>query len=105
MRRLPVRYLHDAAADLDSIFDHLLDQGASARTARGFVERIEAQCERIGGLPEGYPAHPDLGPGIRIAPFEHSAVIAYRLAEDAVEIVNVFYGGRDYQSLLGNKPT
>jgi len=105
MRRLPVRYLLDAAADLDSIFDHLLDQGASPRIARAFVERIEVQCERIGGLPEGYPAHPDLGPGIRISPFERSAVIAYRLAGDAVEIVNVFYGGRDYQSLLGDKPT
>ncbi len=102
MRRLPVLYLLDAAADLDNIFDHLLEQGASPRTARGFVERIEAHCERIGGLPEGYPAHPDLGHGIRISPFERSAVIAYRLADDAVQIVNVFYGGRDYQSLLGD---
>lgn len=44
MRRLPVLYLLDAAADLDNIFDHLLEQGASPRTARGFVERIEAHC-------------------------------------------------------------
>ena len=42
----------------------------------------------------------DLGPGIRIAPFEHSAVVAYRVEDDAVEIVNVFYGGRDYEAAL-----
>ncbi|MGO6899277.1 type II toxin-antitoxin system RelE/ParE family toxin, partial [Rhizobium ruizarguesonis] len=40
-----------------------------------------------------------LAPGLRTVPFEHSAVIAYRVTK-AVEIVNVFYGGRDYESLF-----
>lgn len=41
----------------------------------------------------------DLAPGLRIVPFEHSAVIAYHVA-DAVEIVNTFYGGRNYEALF-----
>lgn len=31
-------------------------------------------------------------------PFERSTVIAYRVGR-TVEIVNVFYGGRDYETL------
>ncbi|MGN6487515.1 MAG: type II toxin-antitoxin system RelE/ParE family toxin [Devosia sp.] len=100
MRRLPVRFREEAIADLIEILDYLMGQGASEATAMGFVGRIRRRCEAIGDVPEGHPLRPDLGPGIRIAPFEHSAVIAYRLGDEAVEIVNVFYGGRDYQVLL-----
>lgn len=68
--------------------------------ALGFVDRIRRRCEAIGELPEGYPARPDLGPDIRIAPFERSAVIAYRVIDAAVEIVDMFYGGRDYEAIM-----
>jgi toxin ParE1/3/4 len=102
MRRLPVRFRAEAVADLTEILDYLMSQGASEATALGFVHRIRRTCETIGGVPEGYPSRSDLGPGIRIAPFEHSAVIAYRVDDEAVEIVNVFYGGRDYEALMRN---
>jgi toxin ParE1/3/4 len=100
MRNLPVIFRQGATKDLDGIFDYLLEQGASIRVARGFVGRIEAQCERIGNLPEGYSARPELGQGVRIAPFEHSAVIVYRMTEAAVEILRVYYGGRNYQEIM-----
>ena len=32
-------------------------------------------------------------------PFEHSAVIAYRVEGDRVRVVNVLYGGRDFEAL------
>lgn len=35
---------------------------------------------------------------LRTVPFERSAVIAY-LVSDSVEILNVFYGGKDYEAL------
>ena len=100
MRGLPVRYQREAGIDLDNIFIYLVEQGASTRTARGFVERIRARCRKIGDVPEGFPARPDLGPGIRIAPFERNAVILYRPTGDAVEIFRVFYGGGDYETLM-----
>lgn len=37
-------------------------------------------------------------------PFEHSALIAYRVAT-AVEITNIFCGGRDYESLYSSPPS
>jgi toxin ParE1/3/4 len=38
-----------------------------------------------------------------MVPFEHSTVIIYKVIEDAVEIINVFYGGRDYAALMRDK--
>lgn len=42
----------------------------------------------------------DLVQGLRTAPFEHSAVITYIIEENAVVILNIFYGGRDFETLL-----
>jgi toxin ParE1/3/4 len=100
MRQLPVRFREEAISDLDEVMTYLLDQGADVAVVQGFISRIRRQCEKVGDAPEGYPARSDLGPGIRIVPFERSAVIAYRIAADTVEIVNVFYGGRDYEALM-----
>ena len=104
MQRLPVLYHHEAGADLDNIFIYLVEQGASSSTARSFVGRIKARCEGIGDVARGFPARPDLGPGVRIAPFEHSAVILYRVSDEAVEIFRVFYGGRDYEAIMRGRP-
>jgi toxin ParE1/3/4 len=100
MRRLPVRFREEAIADLEEVIVYLAEQGADVAVIRGFINRIRRQCEKVGDAPEGYPAREDLGPGIRIVPFERSAVIAYRIEQEKVEIVNVFYGGRDYEALM-----
>ena len=42
----------------------------------------------------------DLIPGLRIVPFERSALIAYVVDADAVRIISIFYGGRDFEALL-----
>jgi toxin ParE1/3/4 len=37
---------------------------------------------------------------LRTVPFEHSAIITYVVDGDLVRIVNIFYGGRDYETLM-----
>ena len=39
-----------------------------------------------------------------LAPFEPSAVIVYMIENDVDRIVNVFYGGRDYETMYRNAP-
>ena len=104
MQSLPVSYREEALADIEQIIRYLRDRGASLTAAHAFVERIEDKCQRIGGAPKGNPLRPDLGPGVRLAPFERSAVVLYHLTDVAVEIMRVYCGGRDCQSLLGDKP-
>jgi len=99
MQRLRFVLLAEARDSLRSIVDFLLRSGASRKTALGFVARIRARCERIGHVPLGGRPRDDLAPGLRTVPFEDSAVIAYVVRDDRVEIVDIFYGGRDYEVL------
>jgi len=54
----------------------------------------------IGNAPHGGRSRDDIMPGLRTVPFEHSAVIAYIVDDGLVCIVNIFYGGRDYEALM-----
>jgi toxin ParE1/3/4 len=99
MRRARVVYRPEAVDDLEEIFRFVLDLSRDRHTARRFVERIRERCRRIGETPLGGTPRDDLAPGIRTVPFERRAVVAYRMVDGAVEITNIFYGGRDYEAL------
>ena len=99
MRHVKVTYRPEAIADLRQIYIDIADISQSHVTANRFVGRIMARCRKIGNVPNGGRPRDDLEPGLRTVPFEHSAVIAYHVT-DVVEIVNVFYGGRDYEALF-----
>lgn len=100
MKRRPVDFSRAALIDLETIYLYVLDKSRSAGVATKYVDRIVDRCERIGDAPHGGAPRPDLGDGIRLVPFEHSAVILYRVENGCVAITNVFHGGRDYQSIL-----
>ncbi len=99
MRRTKAIYRPEAVDDLEDIYRFVLDISRDANIARAFVKRIQDRCRRIGDVPLGGTPRDDLAKGIRTVPFERRAVIAYHLAADAVEITNIFYGGRDYEAL------
>jgi len=101
MERVPVRFRPETVTELTELADYIAEQSGLPAMALGFVRRIRRRCEAIGDVPGGGEHPPDLGDGIRLALFERSAVIIYRIVDEAVEIVNVFYGGgRDYYSLV-----
>ena len=103
MRQWPVRLSEEALSDLEDIFFFLLENGVVTETGLRFIDRIKQKCLKIGDAPFGYPERPGLGLGIRIVPFERSAMIAYRLVGETVEVVRVLYGGRDYETLTALK--
>src|ERR1700690_824767 len=99
MRRLKVRYRPEALADLEHIFRIVLRMSGSHVTAERFVTRVRNRCRRIGNLPRGGRPRDDLEHGLRMVPFEHTGVIAYKVETDCVRVTNVFYGRRDYEAL------
>lgn len=103
MKRLPVTYRPEALGDIEAIFLYVIDVSKDFATARNFTDRIFERCERIGDTPRGGVSREDLGEGIRIVPFERRAVILYRISEENIEVVNIFYRGRDYEAILSNK--
>ena len=49
-------------------------------------------------FPERGTKRDDLAPGIRTIGFERRATIAFRVGDDTVRIVRIFYAGRDYDA-------
>ncbi|MER8526452.1 MULTISPECIES: type II toxin-antitoxin system RelE/ParE family toxin [unclassified Mesorhizobium] len=100
IQRLEVDYRETARNDLADIFKHIIEAGGNPDIALKFVLRIEDRCRSIGNAPRGGRPRDDIAPGLRTVPFEHSAIIAYVVSDDLVRIVNIFYGGRDYETLM-----
>ncbi|RWQ49071.1 type II toxin-antitoxin system RelE/ParE family toxin [Mesorhizobium sp.] len=78
---------------------YLLESSGSKNIADGLVDRIKQRCQSIGNAPRGGRSRDDIAPGLRTVPFEHPA-ITYVVDDDLVRIVNIFYGGRDYEALM-----
>lgn len=68
--------------------------------AAGFVEDLIDRCHTLAEMPRRYPLVPRYEQhGIRRFPYR-DYLIFYRLTEDAVQIVHVLHGARDYEKLL-----
>jgi toxin ParE1/3/4 len=105
MRHLKVSFRVEARADIENIYRSILHVSQSEAIALGFYNRIYARCKRIGLVPFGERRRDDLEIGLRTVPFEHSAIIAYKVEHERVRITNIFYGGRDYETFyLGALP-
>jgi len=55
------------------------------------------------GSPEQGRARPDLASGLRLVPFGRSVVVVYQVVGDAIEILRIFYGGQDYETIMSGE--
>ncbi len=60
-----------------------------------------AFCEDLGAFPHRGRARDDIRSGLRTVGFERRVVIAFAVLGQTVVIVGIFYGGRDYEAVLG----
>jgi plasmid stabilization system protein ParE len=88
----------EAESDLEQITNYIAEQ--SAEIALNFVRELREKCESLADAPRGYPLvprHEHLG--IRRRPFGNY-LIFYRVGADAIEVVHILHGARDYEPLL-----
>ncbi|WP_245433273.1 type II toxin-antitoxin system RelE/ParE family toxin [Rhizobium anhuiense] len=52
-------------------------------------------------MPEGGAPREDFAPGVRILVFERRVTIAYRIVKDRVQVLRLFYAGRNTPSAFG----
>ena len=98
MKKRQVRFLATASADVTSIFDWIGEVVNQPATARSFILRIYERCEQLADFPELGVARDDLLPGLRFLSFENRIAIFYVIRDKEIQITNVFYRGRDYDS-------
>ena len=98
MKRLDVFYGPNAPLDIALLEEWLVLNGAGLSTVDRYITRLRACCEKIGDLPFGGRSRDDLVVGLRTIVFERRVLIAYKVYEDHVEIINLFSHGRDYEA-------
>ena len=88
----------EAESDLEQIANYIARQ--SVEIALNFVQELREKCESLADAPRGYPLvprHEHLG--IRRRPFGNY-LIFYRVGSEAIEVVHILHGARDYDRLL-----
>ena len=68
--------------------------------AERIVNSIGELCKTLLDYPYIGVTRDDLRVGLRTIPWRKKATIAYAVSDTAIEIIGIFYGGRDYESLL-----
>jgi toxin ParE1/3/4 len=91
-------YLPRAGEDLEGIYRFIAQD--SPTRAFDFIEKIQQRCDLLRDYPEQGRARPDLRPGLRVIPYGRSVVITYRVTGDMIEVLRIFYGGQDYETIM-----
>lgn len=97
-----VYFMPDAIKDLEEIYLYIVEQSGFPDRAWNYMERLKSKCEELETFPIRGQLRNDLMDGLRIYPLDNKAVAAFLVNETnlTVQVLNVFYGGRDYDALF-----
>ena len=95
-----VVYSPRARQKLDNLYLWIAEQSGFPERAERYVSAIFDYCDNLADFSFRGIARDDLRPGLRTLGFRRRAVIAFAVHEHTVEILGIYYGGQDYESLL-----
>ncbi|WSH66139.1 type II toxin-antitoxin system RelE/ParE family toxin [Rhizobium ruizarguesonis] len=96
MVALKVVFRPRAEKDLLDIYAFIAADNSMA--AMEFSRRLRQICHGLEDMPERGAPREDFAPGVRILVFERRVTIAYRVVKDRVQILRLFYAGRNTPS-------
>lgn len=102
MKRYNIHFTPDAIKDLDEIYQYIAEESGFPERAWDFVERLHQKCLSLETAPFRGHVRDDLMKGLRITPLEKNTVAAFMIDEprSLVLVLNIFYGGRDYEAIM-----
>jgi toxin ParE1/3/4 len=88
-----------AKRELRSIAWFIVDRDQRRRTARKVTREIEEKCDQYAHNPHTGTSREEFGEGCRV--FSHSRwVILFRPIDEGIEVLRIFDGSQDYESLF-----
>ncbi|HKI13455.1 MAG TPA: type II toxin-antitoxin system RelE/ParE family toxin [Roseiarcus sp.] len=106
MKRYQVVFTPRAERQLSELYSFIVENG-SETTAEAFVGGIVGDCLSLATFPERGTRRDDIRPSLRVKGYKRRVSIAFSVdaAAGVVVIHGVFYGGQDFESLLGDTMT
>ena len=107
MKKYDVYLMPDAIKDLEGIYGYITDKSGFPERAWAYIEKLRRKCHELETAPIRGQRRDDLMENLRVAPIDKKAVAAFIVDEEkqAVLVLNIFYGGRDYEALMAESPT
>ncbi len=99
-----VYFMPDAINDLEDIYLYIVERSGFPDRAWNYMEKLKLKCQELETFPIRGQLRNDLMDGLRIYPLDNKAVAAFLVNERdlAIQVLNVFYGGRDYEALFSS---
>lgn len=99
MKERRIVFTPEAADDLTAIYDWIARE-ATPGVAIGYIDRIEAFCQRLRVGSERGHLREDVRPALRIIGFERRLTIAFTVGGETVTILRIFGSGRNWENEL-----
>lgn len=96
-----VVYAPEAKAQLVALYHYVAGE-ASPGVARQFVDAILDHVDTFDRFPHRGAPRDDIRPGLRTTSFRRRVTIAYATDDQTVTILGIFYGGQDFETILGD---
>jgi plasmid stabilization system protein ParE len=94
-----VAFAPEAEEQLAALYRYIAS-AASPEIAARYTGAIVNYCESLRSFPHRGTQRDDVRPGLRISNYKKRTVIAFQVNDEQVSIIGVFYGGKDYETLL-----
>ena len=94
-----VVFRREAIQHLEELYDYIAEAGSPEIAAR-YIEAIVTYYEGLTDFPHRGSARDDIRPGLRTIGYKKRVIIAFAILDDRVAILGIFYGGRDYETIL-----
>jgi toxin ParE1/3/4 len=99
MKQYRLEFGADAARHLGELYEYIAES-SSPNSAAAFTESIVSFCEGVAVAPMIGTSRDDVRSGLRTIGFKKRAVVAFVVRDDAVSVIGIYYGGREYESPL-----
>jgi toxin ParE1/3/4 len=105
MKYYDVYLMPDAIKDLSEIYEYILEASGFPEVAWAYIEKLRQKCYDFRTTPIRGQKCDDLRQHLRIAVIDKNAVAAFEVDEDKqrVTILNIFYDGRDYETIMRDR--
>jgi len=104
MKCYKVYFQPDAIADLTSIYEFIATESGMPEVAWSYIQKLQRKCDNLTTAPLRGQRRDDLRSNLRIMAIDKNAVVAFEVEEERqmVTVLNIFYGGQDYEVIMGN---
>ncbi len=102
MKTYEVTLTPEAQSNLEEIYKYIADKSEMPEVAWVYIKKLREACRDLVTAPLRGRKRDDLRKNLRILPIDKKAVAAFEVHEQAqkVTILNIFYGGQDYDALM-----